>query len=72
MIVTSGKVRGGNIEVDVSGLAEGSTVVVLAPEGVETFELDADRESKLLAAIGEADRGELVEAAEVVKRLPRR
>jgi hypothetical protein len=72
MIVTSGKVRGGNLDVDVSELPEGTTVVVLAPEGDETFDLDPDQEAKLLAAIGEADRGELVDAAEVIKRLPRR
>lgn len=72
MIMTSGKVRGGNLGVDVSGLPEGTTVVVLAPEGDETFDLDPDQEAKLLAAIGEANHGELVDAAEVIKRLPRR
>jgi hypothetical protein len=72
MIVTSGKVRGGNLDVDVSGLPEGTTVVVLAPEGDETFDLDPDQEAKLLAAIEETNRGELVDAAEVMKRLPQR
>jgi hypothetical protein len=38
-------------------------------EGDETFELDASQESELLAAIAEADRGELIDATELLKQI---
>ena len=39
--------------------------------GDETFELDAAKESELLAAIAEAERGELVSASEVLRQIRR-
>ncbi len=50
-------------------LPDGSVVTVLAREGDETFELDADAEAELLESIAEADRGELIPAAEVMRML---
>jgi hypothetical protein len=58
-------VQGGTIKVDAKGLPEGATVTVLAPEGDETFELLPQDEAKLLAAIGEAERGETTSALQV-------
>jgi hypothetical protein len=43
---------------------EGTLVPVLAPEGDETFELAAEEEATLLAAIAEAERGETTNAAD--------
>ncbi len=39
--------------------------------GDETFELDATQEAELLAAIAEADRGEVVDASTVLQQIRR-
>ena len=64
MIITTAKVNNGVIQIDSKDLPDGTTVTLLAQEGDETFELDAAQESELLAAIAEAERGELVSASE--------
>ena len=69
MIITTGKVRGGRIEIDATALPEGTKVTVLAREGEESFELGPEDEAALLAAIAEAERGETVGAAEVLRRI---
>ena len=66
MLITTGKVNEGMIRVDTQSLPEGATVTVLAHEGDETFELNAAQEAQLLAAIAEAERGELINASEVL------
>ena len=66
MIVTTGKVRHGAIEIDARALTEGAMVTILALEGDETFELDVRDEFDLLTAIAEAERGETLTAAEVL------
>lgn len=71
MLITTGKVQGGTIKVDAKDLPEGATVTVLAPEGDETFELSSEEESKLLAAIAEADRGETTSASQVLQQIRR-
>ena len=43
----------------------------LAHEGNETFELNPAEESELLAAIAEAERGELISASELLQRIRR-
>jgi predicted transcriptional regulator len=45
-----------------------------SPEGrnQETFELDADQEAELLESIAEADRGELIPAEDVLRKLRNR
>ncbi|TMQ30988.1 MAG: hypothetical protein E6K65_03050 [Nitrospirae bacterium] len=45
MLITTGKVLGGTIKVDATGLPEGAIVTVLAPEGNETFELKPEEEA---------------------------
>lgn len=72
MIITTGKVRGGRIEIDAHALPEGASVTVLAQEGGESFALGPDDEAALLAAIAEAERGETVGAAEVLQAIRRR
>jgi hypothetical protein len=56
MLITTGQVHNGAIEVD--NLPEGAKVTILIHEDDETFEVTAEEEAKLLAAIAEADRGD--------------
>jgi hypothetical protein len=69
MRVTTGKVVLGKVVVEGEPLDEGTVVTVLAPEDSETFELNPEAEVALLAAIGEADRGEVVSGDEVLHKL---
>ena len=57
MRIASGKVVDGRVELDAE-LPEGASVTVLAPEGDETFEADAETEMMLLEAIAQCDRGQ--------------
>ena len=68
MGITSGRVVGGQIIVEGEPLKEGSTVTILSPEE-RTFELNEADEAALLAAIAEADRGEALDADNVLSRL---
>jgi len=69
MLITSGIVHGGTIQIDAKSLPAGAKVTVLAPEGDETFELSSEDEAKLLAAIAEAERGETTNAADLLKQI---
>lgn len=69
MLITTGKVNNGRIEVDSNQLPDGTTVTLLAHEGDEVFELDDTQEIMLLAAIAEAERGEVINAAEILQKL---
>ena len=71
MLITTGKVLGGTIKVDEKSLPEGAIVMVLAPEGDETFELLPEEEAKLLAAIAEAEQGETTSAADILQQIRR-
>ena len=71
MLITTGKVNNGAIQVDSKEIPDGTTVTLLAREGDETFELDDVQERELLAAIEEADRGELMSAAKVLDQIRR-
>jgi hypothetical protein len=72
MLITTGKVTNGVVQIDTKDLPEGATVTVLAREGDETFELTGEEEIKLSAAMAEADRGELVDAGDLLKRIRHR
>jgi len=72
MKVASGKVVAGKIVVEGAPLDEGSTVTVLALEDDETFELNADAEAALLVAIGEADRGDVIDGEQFLSDLASR
>ncbi|HUE82222.1 MAG TPA: hypothetical protein VMM84_08910 [Pyrinomonadaceae bacterium] len=69
MLITTGKVNNGVIQIDSEDLPDGTTVTLLAREGDETFELNAAQETELLAALAEAERGELVNASELLQQI---
>jgi len=69
MLITTGRVNGGRIEIDDERLAEGTTVTILAPENGEVFEATPDEESRLLAAIAEGESGSVLEASELLERI---
>ena len=69
MLVTTGRVSHGSIEVEAGSLPEGVTVTILAPEDGETFEIGREDEAKLLAAISETERGEAVSASELLDQI---
>ena len=69
MRITKGKVVGGRIVVEGESLTEGAVVTVLVSDE-RAFTLSHEEEAALLEAIAEADRGELIDAEDVLKRLP--
>jgi hypothetical protein len=69
MRVATGKVVAGKIVVEGPPLEEGATVTVIATEDTETFELGPVEEAALLASIAEADRGDLLDGAELLAKL---
>lgn len=71
MLITSGRVNGGRIELTDDTLPDGTTVTILAPENGETFAASAEEEARLLSAMGEAERGEVLDVSEVIKEISR-
>ena len=69
MLVTTGKVIGGAIEIDAGSLPEGAKVTILATEDGEVFELNSSDEAMILAAIAEAERGEVIDASDVLRQI---
>lgn len=69
MRITKGKVVAGHIVVEGEALKEGSTVTILVADE-RTFALNDEDEAALLESIAEADRGELLDAEDVLKQLP--
>jgi hypothetical protein len=69
MRITKGRVVNGHIEVEDETLAEGSSVTVLVSEE-STFTLTEQEEAILLDSIAEANRGELLDAKDILRRLP--
>ena len=63
-----GKVIGGQIVVEGESLSEGTVVTVLVFDE-PTFTLSNEEEAALLEAIAEADRGEILDAKDVLNRL---
>jgi predicted transcriptional regulator len=70
--VFTARVQGGAI-VPEEGveLAEGSRVIVIAGEADVLLTLSAAQEAELAESIAEADRGDVVSAAELLNRLSR-
>ena len=68
MRIASGKVVDGRVELD-GELPEGASVTVLATDGDETFEVDAETEQLLLQAIEECDRGKTTPMARLLSKL---
>jgi hypothetical protein len=72
MQVFSAKVRGGVIVPDESvTLLEGSKVTVVFDDGEREFEATPEEERELLEAIAGVDRGEVISAEELLRRLKR-
>ena len=69
MRITKGKVINGHIEVEDEVLDEGSSVTVLVSDE-STFTLTDQEEVALLDSIAEANRGNLLDANDVLRRLP--
>jgi hypothetical protein len=71
MRVFSAKVRGGSLVTEKAvDLPEGATVTVVADDE-DGFDVSPAQEAELIEAMNEADRGELVPAAELLARLRR-
>lgn len=68
MVIASGKVVGGRVELDTE-LPEGASVTVLAPEGDETFEADPETERMLLDSIAQCERGETIPLTQLLSEL---
>lgn len=71
MKVATGKVIGGKVVLEGGLLAEGSVVMVVAPEEDETFDVSPKEEQALLAAIAQAERGEVISWEGLRERLRR-
>ena len=69
MRITKGKVVNGQIVLEGESLNEGSVVTVLVSDE-RTFTLTDEEEAVLLRSIAEADRGELLDAKDILGRLP--
>jgi hypothetical protein len=69
MRIATGKVIAGKVVVDGAPFEEGAKVTVIAADDTETFELGTEDEAVLLAAIMEANRGEVVDGVELVAKL---
>lgn len=68
MRIAPGKVVNGRVELDAE-LPEGASVTVLALDGDETFEADADTEQMLLQAIPQCEKGQTTPMADLVSEL---
>ncbi len=68
MFVSKGKVVNGSVVVEGEPLEEGSVVTVLVSDE-PAFTLSPQEEGILLESITQADRGQLIDAQDVLKRL---
>ncbi len=71
MKIAPGKVVNGRIELDAE-LPEGASVTVLALEGDETFEADAETENMLLEAMAQCRRGQTTPLKNVLAEMRNR
>jgi hypothetical protein len=70
--VTTGKIVEGKVVLEGEPLAEGAVVTVLARDDEsETFDVSPEEERALLAAIAEADQGQLISWEMLRKQLRR-
>lgn len=68
MQIATGKVVNGRVVVDAE-LPEGADVTLLAMDGEETFEADAELEAVLLKSIAQGQRGETIPAEELLREM---
>lgn len=58
----------GKVVID-GDLPEGADVTLLALDGEESFEVDAELEAVLLESIAEGERGEAISAADLLQEM---
>lgn len=68
MQIASGKVINGQVVVE-TDLPEGADVTLLALDGEETFEVDAELEAVLLESIAQGERGETISAEDLLREM---
>lgn len=68
MRIASGKVINGQVVLECD-LPEGAEVTVLARDGEETFEVDAELEAVLLESISQAERGEMISGETLLREM---
>jgi len=68
MRIVSGKVIAGQVVVE-ADLPEGAEVTVLARDGEESFEVDAELEAVLLESIAQSERGETISAEDLLREM---
>jgi hypothetical protein len=68
MQIASGKVIEGQVVID-GELPEGAEVTLLALDGEETFEVDAELEAVLLESIAQGQRGETISADALIQEM---
>jgi beta-lactam-binding protein with PASTA domain len=66
--IAPGKIVDGRVELDAE-LPEGASVTVLALEGDETFEADAETEQMLLQAIAQCEKGQTTRMSDLLSEL---
>ena len=71
MKIATGRVVGGKVVLEGEPLAEGSVVTVVAREDDEAFDVSPEEERALLAAIAQAERGQVVSWEELREQLRR-
>lgn len=71
MKVATGKIVDGKVVLEGEPLAEGSVVTVVAREDDDTFDVSPEEEQALLAAIAQAERGEVVSWEQLREQLRR-
>lgn len=59
----------GRLELPEGGLQERETVTLLVPEAEEGFQLSLDEKTLLLEAMGEADRGQVIDGWQLLDEL---
>ena len=69
MRIATGKVVGGHVIVEGEPLLEGAAVTVLVADE-PTFTLSAEDKAVLIQSIAQADRGELLNANDILDQLP--
>lgn len=67
MMMTTGTVVNGKIEVEGEPLREGAIVTVLTPE--QGFRVSPEEKTALLQSIQEADRGEVISGEALLREL---
>ncbi len=69
MKIVTGTVMDGQIVVEGQPFVEGEKVTILGRDGGETFSVSPEEKRMLLESIAQADRGEFVDADELLAEL---